>query len=139
MLVEQVRRQQLHAIHQVRDPLVRRGRAASDDAHHPIAFGQQVLGEIGAILARDSGDQRGRHGTWWWSGFDVNKKGSLTRSSLSTISCDIAQVTRLGRGERVESCLRSSIAYRRGFSWAFRPREYARPGGWASRRGALCC
>src|SRR5207253_7652952 len=37
-------------------------RRASDDAVNFVAFLEEKLGEIGAVLARDAGDQRALHG-----------------------------------------------------------------------------
>ena len=60
-LVEQVGRHQLDPVDEVRDALVRRRRAAAHDADDAVALREQQLGEVGAVLARDAGDQRGRH------------------------------------------------------------------------------
>jgi hypothetical protein len=60
-LIEQIGGHQLEPVDEVRDPLVRGGRAATDDADDAIPLGEQQLGEVGAVLAGDAGDQSRWH------------------------------------------------------------------------------
>jgi hypothetical protein len=43
----------------MRDALVRGGGGTSHDPDNAIALGEQVLGEVGAVLAGDAGDESG--------------------------------------------------------------------------------
>jgi len=61
-LVEQVGRHELEPIDQMRDPLVGGGGAPSDDADDAVPLGEQQLGEVGAVLAGDAGDESRWHG-----------------------------------------------------------------------------
>ena len=75
-LVEQVGLQQLDAARQVRDALERLGARAAHDAVDLVALVEQQLGEVRAVLAGDSGDERaaGGHGD-----DGSNRAGSLAR------------------------------------------------------------
>jgi len=61
MLVEQVGGDELDPVDEVRNPFVRRGGASTDDAEDAVALLEQQLGEVGAILSGDPGDQRCAH------------------------------------------------------------------------------
>jgi hypothetical protein len=60
-LIQQVGGDELHAIDEVGDPLVRRGRAAPDDTDDAIPFLEEEFGEVGAVLSRDPCDEGGGH------------------------------------------------------------------------------
>jgi hypothetical protein len=44
------------------DPLIAVVAGAANHAHDLVALRQKELGEVGAILSGDAGDQRSRHG-----------------------------------------------------------------------------
>ena len=54
MLVEQVRGDDVNAIQQVADPLVRVVRCAAHDADDLVPLLQQQLGQVGSVLPRDA-------------------------------------------------------------------------------------
>ncbi len=57
-LVQEIRRPQLNTIEQMFDP-PQIGRAGSaDDADDLVAFVEEQLGQVGAVLTRDAGDDR---------------------------------------------------------------------------------
>src|SRR5260370_5004069 len=58
MLVQQVRWDDAQAVEQVPDPLVGIVGGAAYDTDHVVAFVEQQFGEVGAVLPRDSGDER---------------------------------------------------------------------------------
>jgi hypothetical protein len=60
-LVEQVALVQRDPIAQVLDALELLGRGAAHHAVDLVALLEQQIGEIGAVLARDPGDQRAPH------------------------------------------------------------------------------
>ena len=57
-LVEQVALDELDAVQQVLDPLDRVGAGPAGHPDDAVALLEQELGEIGAVLAGDAGDQR---------------------------------------------------------------------------------
>ena len=61
VLVEQVGGHDLDPVEQVLDPLVAVVAGPAHHADHLVALGQQQLGEVGAVLAGDAGDERLRH------------------------------------------------------------------------------
>ena len=61
MLVEQVGRHDLDPVQQVVDPLVAVVAGPPHHADDLVALGEQELGEVGAVLAGDPGDERFRH------------------------------------------------------------------------------
>ena len=56
MLVEEVGRHDVHTIKQMADTLVRIVRRAAHHPDHLVALRQQQLGEVGAVLPGDAGD-----------------------------------------------------------------------------------
>src|SRR5262249_34130085 len=67
-LVEQVSGHELDAVDEMSDPLIWSRRAATHDADDAIVLLEQQLGEIRAVLARDTSDERSAcHDGWWRS------------------------------------------------------------------------
>ena len=60
-LIEQICRHQLDVIDEVTNPLIRCGRASPYNADHLVTLLEEELGEIGAILTRDTCDNRCGH------------------------------------------------------------------------------
>ena len=56
MLVEEVGRHDVHTIEQMANALVRIVRRAAHHPDHLVALRQQQLGEVGAVLPGDAGD-----------------------------------------------------------------------------------
>jgi len=69
-LVEEIGRDELDAIDEMRDAFVRCGGRAAHDPHHAIPLVEQQFGEVGAVLAGNAGDERGLGhetiGFGWW-------------------------------------------------------------------------
>ena len=61
MLVEQVGRDDLDPRDQVLDALVRVMRGSAHDANDVVALREEVLRQVGTVLAGDAGDEGSRH------------------------------------------------------------------------------
>ena len=61
VLVEEVAVQELDGVDEVRDPLEVADARAADEPEHLVALPEQVLGQVGAVLTVDAGDERGLH------------------------------------------------------------------------------
>src|SRR3569623_3319439 len=68
-----------NSIFQVRNPLEIIAARATDHAMHFIAFAQQELGQVSAVLARNSGNQSSGHG----KPLGVSNPGLATRQKQS--------------------------------------------------------
>jgi hypothetical protein len=57
VLIEKVGGDEGNAVDQVGNALIGRGRAAPDDARNGIPLCEKQFGQVGAVLAGDSGDE----------------------------------------------------------------------------------
>src|SRR6185437_3814724 len=161
MLIEQVGREQFHLVDEVRDALVGRRRAAPDDADDAVALLEEELGEIGAVLARDPGDESSRHragpvrvtsdGEIARKGPSARaapadpasladkRKGSRQRAPPGMTDAQPCVTRRRSPAARAGSCRHSGSAYTPSPASPCHPPECGQPADWASTRDACDC